>query len=101
MSALADVVLPTHDTPQGTAIRIASYITCDATVAMHVNRLHGTNMKPARVARIRYERSIGLSRAEKAMRDAEPEPSDMPKRINAARKANDAFRNAVLKAAGK
>jgi hypothetical protein len=94
VSALGDAI-ETLTTPHAYAAQVAGYITCDKTVAMHVNRRFSTNMTARRVAEIRRERCIGKTRHEKMMEAAEPLPSDVWLNRRAARVANEAFVKAL------
>lgn len=97
MSALGELAGPARMTPNERIRQFCGYITNDADVAMHVNRLHGTSVTAARVAEIR--RAMGRRRDTQGV-SGQPEPSDMPRRINAARKSDAAFRKAMLEAGG-
>lgn len=95
MSALGDVVGPGDESPTSLALRLCRYMD-DENVQLHVKRLMGVDLSLRRVAIIRQGLPVG--RYDSARNGYEP--SDMPLRINAARRSNRAFTKAILRAAG-
>ena len=97
MSSLADAV-GGPETPHAAIVRMCGYISCDTTVAMHVNRLFGTSVKPSRVAALRKEKyrdKRWTLRGGGTGKDDETGLAEQGRWVAAARNGNKAFLDAL------
>jgi len=96
VSSLSEIAETASDSPVIMAARFCSYIKCDRTVAMHVERLTTTKLSLQRVALIRQ----GIQPDRRKSTDGYERDTSRAAHA-AARSSNDAFKSAILRAASK